>query len=48
MLGDIGMSDVYMLNNVGENTPPSDTPALIFAGFDVLLYSLKSKLIDYS
>ena len=26
--GDCGMSDVYMLKNVGERTPPLGTPVL--------------------
>ena len=34
--GWVGMSEVYMLNSVGESTPPCRTPAFDF----VLLYSL--------
>ena len=29
-----GMSEVYMLNNVGDRTPPFDTPVLIFLSFE--------------
>jgi len=41
MLGDcgVGRSDVYMLNSVGESTPPCGTPAFVFlCGERVLLY----------
>ena len=31
------MSDVYILNSVGESTPPCGTPVFIVAGFDFVL-----------
>ena len=31
------MSDVYILNSVGESTPPCGTPVFIIACFDFLL-----------
>ena len=41
LFGGIGMSDVYILNNVGESTPPCGNPVFIVAFFDfVLLYSV--------
>ena len=39
--GGLGMSEVYMLNRVGESTPPCGTPVLNVLRFDfVLLYSV--------
>ena len=37
----VGLSDVYILNSVGESTSPCGTPVFIVACFDiVLLYSV--------
>ena len=38
--GGVGMSDVYMLNNVGESTPPCGTPDFVILCFDVLLLNI--------
>ena len=32
--GGFGMSDMYMLNNVGDSTPPCGTPVLSCCCFD--------------
>ena len=38
LFGGVGMSDVYVLNSVGENTPRYVTPVFIVACFDIVLY----------
>ena len=39
--GGLGKSEVYMLNSVGDRTPPCGTPVLNVFLFDfVLLYSV--------
>ena len=38
LFGGVGMSDVYILNSVGESTPPCGTPVFIVACFDFVLF----------
>ena len=43
LIGGVGMSDVYILNIIGESIPSCVTPAFIVACFDfVLLYRVNS------
>ena len=35
LFGGVGMSDVYILNSVGESTSPCGTPVFIVACFDL-------------
>ena len=39
LFGGVGMSDVHILNSVGESTPPCGTPVFIVAYFDFVLLS---------
>ena len=40
LFGDVGISDVYLLNSAAESTPPCRTPVFIVACFDFVLYSV--------
>ena len=37
LFGGVRMSDVYILNSVGESTPLCGTPVFIVACFDIVL-----------
>ena len=36
----VGVSDVYILNSVGDSTPPCGTLVLIWRGVDVLFFNV--------
>ena len=37
LCGSVGMSDVYILNSVGESIPPFGTPVFIVASSDLVV-----------